>query len=110
MLVLTRKCQQSVVVEGYGRAAEMVTITVLGIRGGRVKLGFEAANDVLVDRAEVWQQSQFNGRPSSTQSRGTTAKQERLERWEDGGGGTAPPSERPVARQTHSTTGAHHGT
>lgn len=105
MLVLTRKCQQSVVVEGSGGAAEMVTITVLGIRGGRVKLGFEAANDILVDRAEVWERSQLHGQPSSIPSCGTTAKQERLERWEDDGGGTAPPSERPVARQTHSATG-----
>ena len=54
MLVFTRKCRQSVVVEGCGAAAQMLTVTVLEIRGGRVKLGFEVADDVVVHRSEVW--------------------------------------------------------
>ena len=53
MLVLTRKCQQAVVVEGCGVAAQMLTVTVLQIRGGRVKLGFEVAADALVHRGEI---------------------------------------------------------
>ena len=53
MLVLARKCQQAVVVEGCGVAAQMLTVTVLQIRGGRVKLGFEVAADVPVHRREI---------------------------------------------------------
>ena len=54
MLVLTRKCQQQVVVEGCGAASQMLTVTVLEIRGARVKLGFEVAVEVPVHRGEVW--------------------------------------------------------
>jgi carbon storage regulator CsrA len=54
MLVLTRKCRQSVVVEGCGATAQNLTVTVLEISGTRVKLGFDVAGDVPVHRAEVW--------------------------------------------------------
>ena len=59
MLVLSRKCRQSVVVEGCGSAAEMLTVTVLEIRGARVKLGFDVGGDVPVHRGEVW--ARING-------------------------------------------------
>jgi carbon storage regulator CsrA len=55
MLVLTRKCRQSVVVEGCGGAAERLTVTVLEISGARVKLGFDVAPGVPVHRQEVWE-------------------------------------------------------
>jgi carbon storage regulator len=58
MLVLTRKCHQAVVVEEFGGAAQMLTVTVLEIRGTRVKLGFNVAKDVAVHRQEVWERSQ----------------------------------------------------
>lgn len=55
MLVLTRKCQQVIVVGGADGADPMVTITVLDIGNGKVRLGIEAAADVPVHRLEVWE-------------------------------------------------------
>jgi carbon storage regulator CsrA len=52
MLVLSRKTEESVVV-GDG-PTRLLKVTVLAIRSGIVKLGFEAADDVTVHRAEVW--------------------------------------------------------
>ena len=55
MLVLSRKRQESVVVGGADRFERMLKVTVLDIRGGRVKLGFEVDADVPVHRLEVWE-------------------------------------------------------
>lgn len=48
MLVLTRGLKQSVIINGG-----QVTVTVLEIRGGRVKLGVEAPAEVPVARSEA---------------------------------------------------------
>jgi carbon storage regulator CsrA len=56
MLVLSRKNQEAVVVGGTEGFAHMLTVTVLEIRGGSVKLGFELVPDVPVHHWEVWQQ------------------------------------------------------
>jgi carbon storage regulator len=55
MLVLTRKCQEAVVVSGADGLNVMLKVTVLGIERGNVRLGFEAAADVPVHRLEVWE-------------------------------------------------------
>jgi carbon storage regulator len=55
MLVLSRKIQESVVVGGSDRFERMLKVTVLEIKGGKVRLGFEADSDVPVHRAEVWE-------------------------------------------------------
>jgi carbon storage regulator len=55
MLVLSRKSQEAVVVGGSGRFERLLKITVLEIRGGNVRLGFEAPADVPVHRWEVWE-------------------------------------------------------
>jgi carbon storage regulator CsrA len=55
MLVLSRKTQESVVVGGSGRFERMLKVTVLEIKNGHVRLGFEADASVPVHRAEVWQ-------------------------------------------------------
>ena len=55
MLVLTRKCHEAVVVEEFGETAQKLTVTVLEIRGARVKLGFDVAKEVAVHRQEVWE-------------------------------------------------------
>ena len=55
MLVLSRKTQQSVVVGGSDCFERILKVTVLAINGGSVRLGFEAAADVPVHRAEVWE-------------------------------------------------------
>jgi carbon storage regulator len=55
MLVLTRKNQESIVVGGSSVRDPVLTVTVLEIRGGKVRLGFEARADVPVHRLEVWE-------------------------------------------------------
>jgi len=55
MLVLTRKMQESVVVGGCKGFELMLTVTVLEIEGGKVRLGFAVDKDVPVHRWEVWQ-------------------------------------------------------
>ena len=58
MLVLTRKCQEAVVVGGLSGAAPVLKVTVLEITGTKVRLGFEADADVPVNRWEVWERIQ----------------------------------------------------
>ena len=47
MLVLTRKAGESIVIAGN------ITLTVVQIAPGRVKIGIKAPTDVSIDRAEV---------------------------------------------------------
>jgi carbon storage regulator len=49
MLILSRRPQESLVID------RSITVTVLGIRGNQVRLGFLAPRDVVIDRAEVHQ-------------------------------------------------------
>lgn len=55
MLVLSRKDGQSVIVGGAGDFPRLCKVTVLGITGGKVRLGFEVDANVPVNREEVWQ-------------------------------------------------------
>ncbi|HTQ38152.1 MAG TPA: carbon storage regulator [Pirellulales bacterium] len=55
MLVLSRKSQESVVVGGINAADRKLIVTVLGIRGAKVQLGFDVPPDVPVHRREVWE-------------------------------------------------------
>jgi carbon storage regulator len=55
MLVLTRKNHESVVVGDHGCLEHVLAVTVLDIKRGKVRLGFEAHGDVPVYRSEVWQ-------------------------------------------------------
>jgi carbon storage regulator len=55
MLVLSRKSQESVVVGGSAGFERMLKVTVLEIRSGCVRLGFEAYADIPVHRWEVWE-------------------------------------------------------
>ena len=54
MLVLSRKQLQAVVVGKADDIEGLLKVTVLEIKEGRVRLGFEVAADVLVHRWEVW--------------------------------------------------------
>lgn len=47
MLVLTRKLGEAIVI------GQNVTVTVLGVQGGRVRLGFNAPLEASIHRAEV---------------------------------------------------------
>ena len=53
MLVLSRKSQESVVVGGTGGVEGKMLVTVLEIRGGKVRPGFEVDSDVPVHSEEV---------------------------------------------------------
>ena len=54
MLVLTRKNRESVVIGGRDDQNVVMTITILSVEGGRVRLGFEADNTMPIHRREVW--------------------------------------------------------
>ena len=55
MLVLSRKSQESVMIGGADGFPRLLKVTVLGISGGKVKLGFDVDAGVPVHRAEVWE-------------------------------------------------------
>ncbi len=65
MLVLSRKSKESVVVGGPGAFEPLLKVTVLEIKEGRVRLGFEANKDIPVHRSEVWEQIRAAGQPDS---------------------------------------------
>jgi len=66
MLVLSRKSLESVVV-GQSRSFEqLLKVTVLEIKNGRVRLGFEAPAGIPVHRSEVWERIRAAGEPDST--------------------------------------------
>ena len=60
MLVLSRKSQESVVVGGADGFHRLLKVTVLGVKGANVKLGFEVDPDVPVHRSEVWERIHTN--------------------------------------------------
>jgi carbon storage regulator len=60
MLVLTRKCQEIVVVGGADGIEPLLKVTVLGIENAKVRLGFEASDDVAIHRFEVWERIRAN--------------------------------------------------
>ena len=55
MLVLARKSMESVVVGGSGGFEQLLRVTVLEIKNGSVRLGFEADASIPVHRSEVWE-------------------------------------------------------
>lgn len=58
MLVLSRKSQEAVRVGGADGTPCVLKVTVLEIKHGCVKLGFEAAAEVPVHRWEIWERLQ----------------------------------------------------
>jgi carbon storage regulator len=69
MLVLSRKQQESVVVGASDGLERMLRVTVLAIRGGVVRLGFEARSDLPIHRQEVWERvhaGRRSDRPGAT--------------------------------------------
>lgn len=55
MLVLSRKKLESVMVGGCSGFERTLKVTVIEIRGGSVRLGFDASAELPVHRAEVWE-------------------------------------------------------
>ena len=66
MLVLTRKCQEAVVVGGADGLNVLLKVTVLGIDQGKVRLGFEAPAEIPVHRLEVWERIHARGPPAQS--------------------------------------------
>ncbi len=67
MLVLSRKTQESVVVGGSGGFEQLLKVTVVEIKNGRVRLGFEAASGIPVHRLEVWERIRNGGQPDGAE-------------------------------------------
>ena len=65
MLVLSRKSRQAVVVGGIDGLKRILTITVLEISHGCVRLGFEAPDDVPVHRLEIRERIRSGGLPDN---------------------------------------------
>ena len=63
MLVLSRKPLEAVVVGGADGIERLLKVTVLEIKNGSVRLGFEAPDDVPVHRSEIWERIQSGGVP-----------------------------------------------
>ena len=58
MLVLSRKQEETVVVGKADDVGGLLKVTVLEIKQGRVRLGFEVADELAVHRWEVWERIQ----------------------------------------------------
>ena len=69
MLVLSRKKRESVIVGGDSGGDRYCKVTVIEIRGGSVKLGFDASADVPVNRSEVWERIRVESQPSDPRQR-----------------------------------------
>jgi len=65
MLVLSRKNQETVVVGGDNGVDRMLKVTVLEIKRGRVRLGFDVPSDIPVHRMEVWERIKLNATKDS---------------------------------------------
>ena len=63
MLVLSRKLEESVMVEGSDDLGHTLKVTVLQICGDEVRLGFEGPVQIAVHRQEVWDRIRAGVRP-----------------------------------------------
>ncbi len=69
MLILSRKCCESVVVgDPAGSVEQMLKVIVLEIHGDKVKLGFEPVGDLPANRWEVWQGIRLSTCPEGEQT------------------------------------------
>jgi carbon storage regulator len=63
MLILTRRPQEAI------RVGDDVTLTVLGVEGGKVRFGITAPRHISVDREEVYARKHQEGQPPATDPR-----------------------------------------
>ena len=61
MLVLSRKSRESVVVGRADGSQCLLTVTVLDIGAGRVRLGFDGDPGVPIHRSEIWERMRDSG-------------------------------------------------
>ncbi|MEK6642796.1 MAG: carbon storage regulator [Planctomycetota bacterium] len=55
MFVVSRRHAESVIVDGFNTPERSLKVTVLEVKDGRVRLGFEVNKDVSLQRAEEWE-------------------------------------------------------
>ena len=79
MLVLTRKKRESIAVGRRDGGEPMLTVTVLEIGSGRVRLGFQGDPDISIHRWELWERI----RPRSSQTSHRTRRPRQLTTAED---------------------------
>ena len=58
MFVLSRKTEESVIIDGFSSLKNALKVTVLEVKGGRVRLGFEVNADAPVHDSLVVCESQ----------------------------------------------------
>ena len=75
MLILTRKCNESIAI------ADNVTVTVLRVERGQVRLGIEAPRHIAVHRQEVYERIQQENREAAKISPVTVGRLAR--RWRE---------------------------
>ena len=68
MLILSRKVNESIVIDGR------IIVKVVRVEGEQVKLGIEAPNTVPVHRQEVYDEIQRNNREALNATRGSVPK------------------------------------
>jgi carbon storage regulator len=66
MLVLSRKKNETIIIN------DRITVTVIEIRGDKVRLGIDAPKDVAVHRREIYEAIQQNQARSEDQGTRTT--------------------------------------
>jgi len=52
MLVLTRNVGESIII------GDLITIVILGVKGGQVRIGVEAPKEIQVHREEIYEKIQ----------------------------------------------------
>jgi len=57
MLVLTRKKGESIVI------SDVVEVTIVEVRGDKVRIGITAPDDIDIDRKEVYENKKANPKP-----------------------------------------------
>ncbi len=55
MFILSRRREESVIVDGFNSPKRALKVTVLEVKGGRVKLGFEVNAEAPVQRPQAWE-------------------------------------------------------
>lgn len=74
MLILSRKLNESIVIDGR------ITVTVVRVQGDVVKLGIEAAPDVPIHRQEIYEEIQQNNLAALASGRDGSAAARKLPR------------------------------
>jgi carbon storage regulator len=80
VLILSRKSKESIVIGGDEHFERVLKVTVLEVKDGRVKLGFDANREIPVYRSEVWERVQAERSLHGTMKAIMRARRVRLDR------------------------------